>query len=145
MWEDPLEKGKATHSSILVWRIPWTVWSTGSQRVGHEWVTFTFTLVTCMYCVLSCFSFVWLFVIQWMGASQAPLSMRFTRQEYWCRLSCPPPGHLPNSGIQSASLATPALAGEFFFFITSATWEALFYHFLLNNHDTVVLKWMIVT
>ena len=34
VWEDPLEKGKATHSSILAWRIPWTVQSTGSQRVG---------------------------------------------------------------------------------------------------------------
>ena len=32
-WEDPLEKGKASHSSILAWRIPWTV--QGSQRVGH--------------------------------------------------------------------------------------------------------------
>ena len=42
-WEDSLEKGKATHSSILVWRIPWTVWSMGSQRVQHDWVTFTFT------------------------------------------------------------------------------------------------------
>ena len=35
-WEDPLEKGKATHSSFLAWRIPWTVKSTGSQRVGHD-------------------------------------------------------------------------------------------------------------
>ena len=35
-WEDPLEKGKATHSSILAWRIPWSVWPTGSQRVGHN-------------------------------------------------------------------------------------------------------------
>ena len=35
-WEDPLEKGKATHSSILAWRIPWTVKSMGSQRVGHD-------------------------------------------------------------------------------------------------------------
>ena len=35
-WEDPLEKGKATHSSILAWRIPWTVWSMGWQRVGHD-------------------------------------------------------------------------------------------------------------
>ena len=37
-WEDPLEKGKATHSSILAWRIPWTTvhWS---QRVGQDWVT----------------------------------------------------------------------------------------------------------
>ena len=35
-WEDPLEKGKATHSSVLAWRIPWTVQSMGSQRVGHD-------------------------------------------------------------------------------------------------------------
>ena len=34
-WEDPLEKRTATHSSILAWRIPWTV-SMGSQRVGHD-------------------------------------------------------------------------------------------------------------
>ena len=35
-WEDPLEKGKATHSSILAWRIPWTIQSMGLQRVGHN-------------------------------------------------------------------------------------------------------------
>ena len=35
-WEDPLGKGKATHSSILAWRIPGTVSSMGSQRVGHD-------------------------------------------------------------------------------------------------------------
>ena len=40
-WEDPLEKGMATHSSILAWRIPWTeepgkLLSMGSQRVGHD-------------------------------------------------------------------------------------------------------------
>ena len=40
-WEDPLEKGMATHSSILAWRIPWTeeprgLRSMGSQRVGHD-------------------------------------------------------------------------------------------------------------
>ena len=39
-WEDPLENGKATHSSILAWRIPWTLQSMGLQRVGHNWVTF---------------------------------------------------------------------------------------------------------
>ena len=47
--EDPLEKGMATHSSILGWRIPWTeepggLQSMGLQRVGHDWVTFTLTL-----------------------------------------------------------------------------------------------------
>ena len=40
-WEDPPEKGMATHSSILAWRIPWTekpggLQSTGSQRVRHN-------------------------------------------------------------------------------------------------------------
>ena len=40
-WEDPLEKGIATHSSILAWRIPWTeksgrLQSMRSQRVGHD-------------------------------------------------------------------------------------------------------------
>ena len=35
-WEDPMEKGKATHSSILAWRIPWTVESLGWQRVGRD-------------------------------------------------------------------------------------------------------------
>ena len=35
-WEDPLEKGKATHSNILAWRIPWTIQSMGSQRVGQD-------------------------------------------------------------------------------------------------------------
>ena len=40
-WDDPLEKGMATHSSILAWRIPWTeepggLQSMGSQRVGHN-------------------------------------------------------------------------------------------------------------
>ena len=40
-WEDPLEKGRATHSSVLAWGIPWTeepggLQSIGSQRVGHD-------------------------------------------------------------------------------------------------------------
>ena len=35
-WEDPPQKGKATHSSILAWRIPWILWSIGLQRVRHD-------------------------------------------------------------------------------------------------------------
>ena len=41
--DTPLEKGMATHSSILAWRIPWTEQFMGSQRVGHDWATDTFT------------------------------------------------------------------------------------------------------
>ena len=40
-WEDPLEKRTASHSNILAWRIPWTIWSKVSQRVSHDWGTFT--------------------------------------------------------------------------------------------------------
>ena len=40
-WEDPLEKRKAAHSSVLAWRIPWTI---QLQRVRYNWVTFTFIL-----------------------------------------------------------------------------------------------------
>ena len=41
-WEDPLEQGMATHSSILAWKIPWTekpdgLQSMGLQRIGHDW------------------------------------------------------------------------------------------------------------
>ena len=43
-WEDPLEEGMATHSSVVAWKIPWTeepgsLQSMGSQRVGHDWAT----------------------------------------------------------------------------------------------------------
>ena len=41
-WEDLLEKGKATHSRVLAWRILWTVQSMGLQRVRYNWATFTF-------------------------------------------------------------------------------------------------------
>ena len=50
----------------------------------------------------------------WTVAHRAPLSMDFSRQEYWSRLPCPPPGDLPNPGIKLASLTSPALAGGFF-------------------------------
>ena len=53
---------------------------------------------------------------------QAPLSVRFSRQEYWSGLPCTPSAHLPNPGTEPTSLTSPALAGGFF--NTSATGEA---------------------
>ena len=44
-------------------------------------------------------------------AHQAPLSMRFSRQEYWSGLLFLPPGDLPNLGMEPVSTASPALAG----------------------------------
>ena len=73
-------------------------------------------------CILCRFSHVRLFATLWTVAHQPPLSMGFSRQEYWSGLPCPPPGDLSNPGIKSASLTSPALAGGFF--TASATWEA---------------------
>ena len=72
--------------------------------------------------MLSCFSHIRLFEILWTVASQAPLSMRFSRQEYWNGLPCPPPGDLPNTGVKPMPLMSLALAGGFF--TTRTTWEA---------------------
>ena len=55
-----------------------------------------------------------LFVTLWSVACQAPLSMGFSRQEYWSGLPFSPPGDLPESGIKPAYLESSALAGRFF-------------------------------
>ena len=55
-------------------------------------------------CMLSHFSHVWLFVTPWTVACQAPLSIGFTRQEYWNGLPFPPPGDLPHPGIEPKPL-----------------------------------------
>ena len=54
---------------------------------------------------------------------QAPLSVGFSRQEYWSRLPFLSPRHLPDPGIEPVSLMSPATAGEFF--TTTAIWEIL--------------------
>ena len=83
-----------------------------------------------MYSFLSCYeqllvqslSHVQHFAIPWTVARQTPLSMGFSRQEHWSGLPCPPPGDLPNAGIEPMSLVSPARAGGFF--TNSVTWEA---------------------
>ena len=79
-----------------------------------------------LVCVLSHFNHVCLFASPWTVARQAPLSVGFSRQEYWSGLPCPPPGDPPDPGIKPASLKSPALAGRFF--TTMATWECSYYH-----------------
>ena len=53
-------------------------------------------------------------VTLWTVAHQAPLPMEFSRQEYWSGLPIPPPGDLPNPGIEPLSLMSPALADRLF-------------------------------
>ena len=59
-------------------------------------------------CMLSCFSYFQLFATPWAVAHQAPLSMEFSRQEYWTGLPFPSPGDLPNPGIEPRSPALQA-------------------------------------
>ena len=69
-------------------------------------------LCGCM-CVHACtLSLIQLFVTPWTGAHQAPLSMEFSRQEYWSGVPCPPPGDLPDSGIETLSSCVSSVASE---------------------------------
>ena len=65
-------------------------------------------------CILSHFSDVWLFVTSWAVVCENPLSMGFSRQDYWSGLPFPSPGDLPDPLIENRSLASPTLAGGFF-------------------------------
>ena len=77
----------------------------------------------------------------WTVAHQAPLSLEFSRQEYWSEVPFPSLGGLPKLGIEPVSLVSPALAGGFF---TSAIWEAHILHIFLNKlaevHENHVLS-----
>ena len=86
-------------------------------------------------CMLSRFSHVRLFATSWTVALQAPLSVGLSRQEYWSGLPSPPPGDLPDPGIKTLSLRSPALPGTHQAFTTSTPWEALKCHatLLLNE------------
>ena len=64
------------------------------------------------------FSFVWYFVTPWTVAHQAPLFMGFFRQEYWSGLPCPPPGDLPDPGIELESRETKTSTMEVYFLTT---------------------------
>ena len=97
-----------------------------------------------IYSVVCVLIHVRLFVTPWTTACQAPLSIEFSRQEYWSGLPCPPPGDLPDPGIEPVS---PALAGGFF--ATSATWEPhkVVYHCLILEHflsSSVILALQLV-
>ena len=95
-------------TSIIIWQI---------RKLWLSKISAPFNVHAC---VLSRFSRVWLFVTLCNVAPQAPLSMGFSRQEYWSGLLCPPAGDLPNPGMEPGSPTSLALAGRFF--TTNTTW-----------------------
>ena len=70
-----------------------------------------FIVLRVRVCVPGRFSHVRLFAVSGAIASQTPLSMEFSRQEYWSGLLCPLPGDLPDPRIEPVSPAAPALSG----------------------------------
>ena len=62
--------------------------------------------------MLSHLSHVQLYATLWTVAHRAPLSMGFSKQEYWSQLPCPSPGDLPDPGTELSSLTYAALAGD---------------------------------
>ena len=68
---------------------------------------YVYCVYKCIACaVLTCFSHIWFFLTPWTITHQAPLSLGFSRQEYWSGLPCPPPRDLPHPGIE----ATPPMS-----------------------------------
>ena len=82
--------------------------------LGNHAVAVGCTNRWCLPLCVCALSHVQLLVTPWTVACQAPLSMGFSKQEYWSGLPCPPTGDLPDPGIEPKSLVSPALAGGFF-------------------------------
>ena len=70
----------------------------------------------------------------WTVALHVPLSMGFSRQEYWSGLPCPPPGNLPDPGTEPMSLLSTALAGKFF--TTSAS--SSYFQVVLTENNAII-------
>ena len=99
---------QSTGSIVVVLWLKWSeVWGTilgrGSNPFLLNWQADSLPLSHQAACRLSHFSCAQLFVPPWTVAHQAPLSVGFSRQEYWSGLPCPPPGNLSNPEIKPRS------------------------------------------
>ena len=118
------DAGTQSRRSLTTWKDGVGSGGEGAQREGTR-VCLRLMRVDVWQCmctrVLSRFSRVPLFATPWTVARQAPLSLGFSRQEYWSGVLCSPPGDLLNPRIESASPTSLALAGGFS--TASTTWE----------------------
>ena len=109
----------------------WTGSKLGKEYVKSVYCHHAYLSSMQSVCVPNCFSHVQFFASLWTVAHQAPLSMGFSREEYWSGLPYPPPRDLPNPRVELASSMSPALAGRFS--VTNATWEALYEEYIRQN------------
>ena len=117
---------------------------------SRAWQDAIFLSVVCAYS----FSCVWLSTTLWTVAHQPPLSMGFSRQEYWSGLPCPPPGGLPNPGIKPSSPSLqadywqpqrkPSVPSQLTFstiFVSSIRWRIATVLFSSWKHHYSYLRW----
>ena len=87
--------------------VAWLLTRKGTRRAKEAYGWFAFVCAQLLSQVRLCATL-------WTAAFQAPLSIGFSRHEYWSGLPCPPPGDLPDPAIELMSFASHALAGRFF-------------------------------
>ena len=116
------------------------------QIYVHLWMQIYIHMCICIYIhiyiymyihVLSHFSHVQFFATLWTVAHQTPLSMGFSRQEYWNVLPCSPPGGI--ASMQESNLHLMSLALTGIFFTTSTTWEVQYIHTYIYTHTYVCM------
>ena len=95
------------------------LWQFLYSPIVTEPVEIVYLSYAAFVCVLSLISYVQLFTTLWTIACQAPLSMEFSRQEYWSGLPCPSPRDLPNPGTEPTCLTSPTLASRFLLLVLS--------------------------
>ena len=89
----------APHSSTLAWRIPWrSLRSIEQSSLCYTTGLYQLSVLQMKKC--QSLSRVQLFATPWTVARPGPLSMEFSRQEYWSGLPCRPPGDLPSPGME---------------------------------------------
>ena len=115
----------------------WTSSLHFTDKTNRTWKASYRIAATCT-CVLNHFSRVWLFMTLWTVACQAPLSMRFSRQEYWSGLPCPPAGDLPDPGIEPMSPNVSCTAGKCFTHWTTWVAQAIAYLCFIQAYWAVV-------
>ena len=91
------------------------------------------------WCLHACchFSYFWLFMTLWTVTCQVPVSMEFSREEYWIGLPCHSPRYLPNSGIEPMSPEAPPLQAESLLLSHQVIPSDLLYSY--DNQDSVIL------
>ena len=133
-------------SSIGWWTqvvsVSWILWIYDLSCLSLDDAQFISSTALSLVCVFN-WSIVSYSATLWTVAHQAHLSMEFSKQKYWSRLPFPPPGDLPDPGIEPASLASPAWTGRFFTTVSAIL--LIFYYTIFSLKVLCLIHHVILT